>query len=100
MDLHEGHITRFTIDGNTTLTPGSRGYNHGLVAHIERSGLGTERWRITSQEMVFNHRTGQWDADYTYRHADDRECYLTALDEAAHRIDAVIEQLREEYGRI
>lgn len=98
MDLTEQHITQYTVDGNTTAR-GGRGYNSALVVRIQRFGVDSESWYLTSGETVFNHASGAWDPDHEFRHADDRNRYLTGLHEAAYRVDAALAQLRAEYSR-
>lgn len=86
MELTEQHVTRYTIDHNE-VPPSDVRWHPRHVAHIERRGpgLGSDQWRITCMEATYNHVTGRWDTDYTYRHAEpeDRAAYFTCLDEAA-----------------
>lgn len=91
------HATRYTIDGNT-VPRGSRNYNLGLIIHIERVELGADRWKITGGALVYNHRTGTWDDDYYYRHADDKEPYVGKLTEVAAVDEALINRLRDLAG--
>ncbi|MQA96593.1 MAG: hypothetical protein GEV11_18805 [Streptosporangiales bacterium] len=86
MELTEQHVTRYTVDHNE-VPPTDRRWHPSRVVDIERRGpgLGRDEWRITSIGQIYNHETGWWDDDYTYRHTDDedRDVYFTGLQEAA-----------------
>lgn len=98
MDLTQEHISQYTVDGNTAAR-GGRGYNFALVVKIQRFGVDSERWYLTSGETVFNHASGDWDTDSAFRHASDKDRYLTGLDEAARRVEAALARLRAEHSR-
>ncbi|MEU8310317.1 hypothetical protein AB0C84_42785 [Actinomadura sp. NPDC048955] len=91
------HASRYTIDGNT-VPRSSRSYNLGLIIHIDRVDLSTDRWKVTTSGLVYNHFTGAWDDDYGYRHADDKEPYIRTLAEVAALDEALINRLRAASG--
>jgi hypothetical protein len=78
------YATRFAFDGNT-VEPSNRQLWHSILV-VEVVRTQPDEWRIISpsRDAVYNHETGEWDSDLTFRHASGaaRRAYHTGRDQA------------------
>lgn len=92
------YVTRLTFDANTVPRE-DRAYDPRLrfdVNRLHRNTSDKQEWLITQfgGSSALNLRTGSWDTDREFRHADEPSDYLTSLDLAVRRAHRFIDDAR------